>query len=248
VQRTGPLSDRVKLAVQRRLMVGAWRMGERLGIDLAGATEGASYVPDAERGGVFDELIDAAVAGDGTLDGTSCPYPVHELLTHLVVERGWLLHGSNDVDLEALEARAARDYRTELLSVVACDDGIWPIFYAVLARRDGVANVFTACMHLGSPRRLRRFYMFVVFDADPRASDTWTRGAVYAFSRSGFRREWGNEWVSPGPVQPLVRVLVGPEDFPLRDVVLAATADDVGSINRRLRAAKRERAAATGSG
>jgi len=222
-------------------MVGAWRISERLGVDLAGATEGPPYVTDVERRRVLDELIDAAVAGDGTLDAASCPYPAHELLTHLVVERGLLLHGSNDIDLETLEARPARDYRTELMSVAACDDGIWPIFYAVLARRDGLANVFTACMHLGPPHRLRRFYMFVVFDADPRVSGTWTRGAVYAVSRSGFRREWGNEWVSPGPVLPLLRVLVGPEDFPLHDAVLGATADDVGKINRRLREAKRSR-------
>jgi hypothetical protein len=239
----GPLSDRVKLALQRRLMVGMWRTSERLGIDLAGATEGPPYVADVERRRVLDELIDAALAGDGTLDGASCPYPVHELLTHLVVERGLLLHGSNHVDLDTLQPRPARDYRTELMSVVACDDGIWPIFYAVLARQDGLANVFTACMHLGPPHRLRRFYMFVVFDADPHASGTWTRGAIYVFSRSGFRREWENEWVSPGPVQPLLHVLVGLEDFPLRDAVLAATADDVGRINRRLRAAKRARAA-----
>jgi hypothetical protein len=248
VRRTGPLRDRAKLAVQRRLMVGAWRLSERLGIDLAGATEGPPYVTDDERRRVFDELIDTALAGDGALDGTSGRYPAHELLTHLVVERGFLLHGSNHVDLEMLEPRPARDHRTELISVAACDDGIWPIFYAVLARRDGLANVFTACTHLGPPHRARRFYMFVVFDADPRASGTWTHGAVYAVRRTGFRRAWGNEWVSPGPVQPLLRVLVGSEDFPLLDAVLAATGDDLGRINRRLRGAKRHRARATEPG
>src|SRR5712691_6497971 len=200
-------------------MLGAWRASERLGIDLAGATEGPRYVADPERSRVLAELTDAALAGDGTLDGASCSYPVHELLTYLTAERGFLLHGSNDCDLETLEPRPARDYRTELEAVVACDDGIWPIFYAVLARRHGRANVFTACMHLGRADRLRRFYMFVVFDADPRAPDTWTHGAVYALPRSGFRREWGNEWVCAAPVRPVLKVLVGPGDFPLREAV-----------------------------
>ncbi len=233
-------------------MVGVWRLGERLGIDIAGATEGPPYVIDAARREAFEELIQAAKSGDGSLTSSSCPYPMHELLTYLVVEHGLLLHGSNDADLTELEPRPASDYRTELLAVVATDDGIWPIFYAVLDRRqrnvdheggtDGdEVNVFTACTQLGRAPRMRRFYMFAVFGADPRESTAWTRGAVYALPRESFRREWGNEWVSDVPVRPVLRVLVGPDDFPLRGSVLAATPDDRGSINRRLREAKRTR-------
>jgi hypothetical protein len=220
-------------------MTSAWRMSERLGIDLAGATEGPPYVPDSDRDRLFARSTEEALAGDRTIDG---PHPVHELLTYLVLERGYLLHGSNDAALEVLEPRPARDYRTELDAVVACDDGIWPIFYAVLARRGGKANVFTACMHLGAGARLRRFYMFVLFDADPLAAENWTRGAVYALPRESFRREWGNEWVSAEAVRPALKVVVRPEDFPLRHAVLGA--NDLGSINRRLREAKRARAVA----
>jgi hypothetical protein len=244
LKRRGPLGDRLKLAVLRGLIMRVWRLSERLGIDLAGATEGPRYVPDADRDHALARLVDEALAGDRTIDGSSCPYPAHELLTYLVLERKLLLHGSTDTELEMLEPRPARDYRTELDAVVACDDGIWPIFYAVLDRRGGQANVFTACMHLGAGGRLRRFYMFVLFHADPRAPENWTRGAVYALTREGFRREWGNEWVGAEPARPVLRVMVGPEDFPLRDAVLAATADDLGSINKRLREAKRVRAGA----
>jgi hypothetical protein len=222
-------------------MMGVWRLSERLGIDLAGATEGPPYTPDRDRRRLLARLTDEALNGNRTI---VCPCPAHELLTYLVLERGYLLHGSNDPGLDLLEPRPARDYRTELDAVVACDDGIWPIFYAVLARRGGEASVFTACMHLGSRARLRRFYMFVLFDADPKAPENWTQGAVYALPREGFRREWGNEWVSATAVQPVLKVLVGPEDFPLRDAVVAASADDLGSVNRRLREAKRTRAAA----
>jgi len=243
LRRRGPLSDRIKVALMRSVMMTAWRLSERLGIDLAGATEGPRYVPDPERDRALAALTDAALGGDGTLDASSCPCPVHELLTYLVAERGFLLHGSNRADIEVLEPRPARDLRTELDAVVACDDGIWPIFYAALDRSRGDANVFTACMHLGRAGRLRRFYMFVVFHADPADPETWTRGIVYALPRAGFRREWGNEWVSPEPTRPVLRVLVGLEDFPLRSSVLGATAEDVGRINRRLREAKQARAA-----
>ncbi|MDQ2909603.1 MAG: hypothetical protein M3R39_01045 [Actinomycetota bacterium] len=244
MKRTGPLRDRLALRALR-LGVVAWRLGERLGIDVVGGTEGPRFTTDRARRETFNELIAAARAGDGTLDTAACPYPLHELLTHLVVEHEVLLHGSNDASLEHLEPRPAHDFDTELLAVVACDDGIWPIFYAVVAR-DGVDGVFTGCMQLGRPPRLRSFYMFAI-GGDPAAPSSWTRGVVYALPRAGFRREWGHEWVSAEPVRPVLRVPVGPEDFPLRDIVIAATPGEFGRIIPHLRAAKRERAQARGS-
>lgn len=216
MERTGPLRDRVALRALRWGVV-VWRLGRRLGVDLVGATEGPRVALDSARRATFEELIAAARAGDGTVDAAACPYPLHELLTYLVLEHGLLLHGSNDASLTVLEPRPARDFATELLAVVACDDGIWPIFYAVVAR-DRVHGVFTACMHLGRPPRLRRFYMFAL-GGDPGSSTSWTQGVIYALPRGGFRREWGQEWVSGKPVRPLLRVPVGPQDFPLRHAV-----------------------------
>jgi hypothetical protein len=245
MRRTGRLRDRVALAVQRGLMLRLWRLSERLGIDIAGATEGPPYAADAARKQAFEDLIVAARRGSGVIDAAACPYPAHELLTYLAIERALLLHGSNDTELDVLEPRPAHDYGTELRAVVASDDGIWPIFYAVVLRRE-VEGVFTACTHLGRPPRLRRLYMFVVFRSAPDAPLPWTRGAVYALPRAGFRREWGNEWISSEAVRPLLRILVGPEDFPLADAVLVATPAEARNITARLRAAKRGRAAPAG--
>jgi hypothetical protein len=240
MKRSGPLRERLAL---RALRLGAvlWRLCERLGIDLVGATEGPP-LPDPARRKEFDELIAAAVDGDGVIDASALDYPVHELLTHLVTEHGMLLHGSNDATLELIEPRPAHDFGTEIHAVVACADGIWPIFYAVVAR-DRVDGMFNGCVHIGRPPRLRRFYLFALAGADPAAPTSWTRGAVYALPRNGFRREWGTEWVSPYPARPVLRVLVGPEDFPLRDAVVAASpGEGFRSIRRRLRAARDARA------
>ena len=222
----------------RSLGVAAWRLGERLGIDLAGATEGPRFVTDEKRRETFDSLIAAARAGDGAVDVAACPYPLHELLSHAVVEHGVLLHGSNDPGLDLLVPRPARDWETELVAVVACDDGIWPIFYAVVAR-ERVDGVFSACLHLGRVPRLRRYYMFAI-GGDPAAETSWTRGAVYALPGAGFRREWGREWATDQPVRPLFRVPVGPDDFPLRDAVVGLSgADEFRRVTHHLRAAKR---------
>ena len=185
----------------------------------------------AESAGIMADAIEAAVHHHQPL----------LLVMGLSAEHDLLLHGSNDVTLEVLEPRPAQDWDTKLEAVVACDDGIWPIFYAVVARERS-EGVFTACMHLGRPPRRRRFYAFAT-GSDPADPASWTRGAVYALPRSGFRREWGREWVSGQPVRPLLRILVGPEDFPLRHDVVAVTPEQSRRIFAHLRAAKRERAA-----
>lgn len=196
---------------------------------------------DEARYDAFEKLIATARAGDGTLAAAACPYPVHELLTHLVVEHRLLLHGSNATQLEVLEPRPAHDFDTELQAVVACDDGIWPLFYAVVARERS-EGVFTACLHLGPAARRRRLYAFATV-SDPADPASWSQGAVYALPRAGFRREWGREWVSSEPVRPLFRVLVGPDDFPLRNIVVATPPEQFSRVFAHLRAAKRERTA-----
>jgi hypothetical protein len=240
MKRIGPTRERLAVFAMRSIGIPVWRLAERLGIDVAGATEGPPVVFDPARRAAFEDLIAAAQPEDGTIDVGRCPYPLHELLTYLVSERSLLLHGSNDLGLRVLEPRPARDFGTELHAVVACDDGIWPIFYAVVTR-ERIKAMFTACTHLGRSPRVRRFYMFAIV-ADPAAEETWTQGVVYALPRSGFRREWGNEWVSGDRVRPLLRVPVTPADFPLRDSVVGLS--DTGEfrhLTRHLRAAKRRR-------
>lgn len=226
----------------RSFGIGVWRLGERLGVDLVGANQVPRTPDDARRQETFERLIASARAADGTVDTAGCPYPVHELLTYLVDRHGLLLHGSNRTALDVLEPQPARDLDTSLHAVVACDDGIWPLFYAVVAR-DRVDGVVTACTHVGGGSRRRRFYVFALL-GDAAAPTTWTEGAVYALPRTGFRREWGNEWVSADPVQPQLRIRVQPADFPLLDTVVGLSAPTgVRSAIRALRAAKRARAA-----
>jgi hypothetical protein len=235
VRRRGSLGERLRLRALRSVGVAAWRLGELLGLDLVGATDGPPHALSLALRAELDRLIASAIAADGVIDAAAFPVPAHELLTHLVVEHGLLLHGSNDASIDALEPRPAADFGTELDAVVACDDGIWPIFYAVVAR-ERVEFLFTACIHVGG----RRSYAFAI-GADPAAPTSWTRGAVYALPRAGFHREWGREWVNGSAVRPLLRVLVGPEDFPLRESVVAMwPGEGFRSFRRRLQAARRE--------
>jgi hypothetical protein len=213
-RREGPFRERLKLFFLRRILFNVWRGAERLGIRLS--TEDPTHAPTEAQREAMDALVMRARANGGVIDASLIAYPAHELLTHLVLHHGLLLHGTNNADLEVIEPRPAHDFGTNVEAVVAADDGIWPIFYAVVAR-ERVDGVFTACLHVGRPPRQRRFYMFRVFGADPHDETTWTHGAVYAVPRDGFRREWGNEWLAGSEVAPVLRVLVQPSDFPLRN-------------------------------
>ena len=188
MRREGSLRERLKLFVLRRVLFNVWRLAERLGIRLA--TEGPTYAPTDAQREAMDALVVRARAEGGVIDASSIGFPAHELLTHLVVQHHLLLHGTNNTELEVIGPRHAHDYGTQVEAVVAADDGIWPLFYAVVAR-DRVEGVFTACMHLGRRPHPRRFYIFRVRGADPHEETTWTHGAVYAVPRDGFRREWG---------------------------------------------------------
>lgn len=211
-RREGSLGERFKVFVLRRVLFNAWRAAERLGIRLS--SEVPAHAPTDARREEMDSLVTEARANGGVIDASSIAVPAHELLTHLVERHGLLLHGSNQTELDVLEPRPASDFGTHVDAVVAADDGIWPLFYAVVAR-ERIDGVFTACMHLGR----RRFYLFRVFGADPGEESTWTRGAVYALPEDGFRREWGNEWLRDAEVTPVLRVLVRPSDFPLLHAV-----------------------------
>jgi hypothetical protein len=219
VRREGSVRERLKLFVLRRVLFNVWRLAERLGIRLA--TEGPTHAPTNVQREAMDALFARARAEGGVIDASSIGFPVHDFLTHLVVQHRLLLHGTNDTKLDVIEPRPAHDYGTHVEAVVAADDGIWPLFYAVVAR-DRVEGVFTACMHLGRPPSLRRFYVFRVFGANPHDETTWTHGAVYAVPPDGFRCEWGNEWLRSTSVTPLLQLLVQPSDFPLRHVVQAS--------------------------
>jgi hypothetical protein len=220
-RREGSPRERLKLFFLRRVLFNIWRVAERLHIRLS--TEGPTHAPPDAQLLEMDALVARARVDGGVIDGSSLAYPAHELLTHLVLRYGLLLHGTNNRELEVIEPRRAHDFGTHVEAVVAADDGIWPLFYAVVAR-DRVEGVFTACLHVGRPPRQRRFYMFRVFGADPHKGTTWTHGAVYAVQRAGFWREWGNEWLRSTGVTPVLRVLVRPSDFPLRHVVSSSRA------------------------
>lgn len=167
---------------------------------------------DARAAAEFDSMLDATDEG-GWIEYRSSR-PKHLFLRY-VGERGrCLLHGSNDTGIAEFEPRAQETYTGELVEAVfATDDGIWVLFFAVVARPP-VWSLRNAC----NVRAGRRRYFFAI-DTDPAAPESWTDGAVYLLPPDTFEQTYDAEWISPAPVCARAWLAVTRADFPYADRV-----------------------------
>jgi hypothetical protein len=156
----------------------------------------------------FDASIDATPDG-GIVDSTA-DAPRWWLLHHLT-HRGYLLHGSNNSEIDEFEPRANFDAHNvrHVEGVFASDDAIWPIYFATADRNGGRRGLINWCEHVGSGAR----YLFAL-EGEP----SWVDGMVYALPSETFEATPSSrELVSLVAVRPRLRVPVEPGDFPLRD-------------------------------
>ena len=124
----------------------------------------------------FDASIDATPDG-GIVDSTA-DAPRWWLLHHLI-HRGYLLHGSNNSEIDEFEPRANFDAHNvrHVEGVFASDDAIWPIYFATADRNGGRRGLINWCEHVGSGAR----YLFAL-EGEP----SWVDGMVYALPSETF--------------------------------------------------------------
>ena len=123
----------------------------------------------------FDALIDATANGDAVAYTSAAPrwWFLHHLVRH-----GFVLHGSNNNEIDEFEPRGNFDAHNarHVEGVFASDDAIWPIYFATADRTGGRRGLINWCAHAGAGAR----YLFAL-EGEP----SWTDGAV---SRSPARR------------------------------------------------------------
>jgi hypothetical protein len=165
--------------------------------------------PDlSQHAAEFDALIEATPDG-GTVAFTS-DAPTWWFLHHLV-RNGFVLHGSNNTEIDEFEPRGNFDAHNvrHVEGVFASDDAIWPIYFATADRTHGRRGLINWCEHAGSVAR----YLFAL-EGEP----SWTDGMIYAFRAERFEpTPSSRELVSFVAVRPRLRVPVTPDDLPLRD-------------------------------
>ena len=229
--------DRIRvsglLRARLRLEMAVFQVGVRLlrlGVNALFMVEGPRQDVDPERAAAYDALL----AGGGEID-YRLPYPRHEFLSYAVHCHDLLAHGSNAPDIAEFEPRPAGEAIAVQLGVHGAADGIWPMYFATVARltRPGSLLLSNGCVYTGRGDRVRRYYYFAI-SRDPDEPDTWTDGTVYLLPRDTFRRLRGQEWISEVPVRPRAWLRVSPDDFPFRrSTVRCVWPEPIGRTRRR---------------
>lgn len=179
--------------------------------------------PDQQTAAEFDRLLDAVS------ENQTCEFidyrlvaPKWQLLCH-AADRGFVLHGTGNADIETFEPRQPAD-PSEFggrRGVFAADDGIWPMYFAIVDRDRYPMGLLNACIFIGQDAEAR--YFFSITDSVlPRRP--WRSGVVYLLPAAGFEAQPpamvdGREVrlaqaVNPKPVRPIAKLRIEPEDFP----------------------------------
>jgi hypothetical protein len=156
----------------------------------------------------FDSLLDTTPSGSAVDYEVAAP---RWWFLHHLVRRGFLLHGSNNREIDEFEPRGNLDAHNvrHVEGVFASDDAIWPIYFATADRTGGRRGLINWCEHAGGGAR----YLFAL-EGEP----SWVDGMVYALPSETFEATPSSrELVSLTAVRPRLRIPVGPDDFPLRD-------------------------------
>lgn len=162
---------------------------------------------EAERV-AFDRLLAGTPPG-GTVD-FDLDVPKWWFLHHLV-RSGYLLHGSNETEIDEFRTRPNFDaHNTNRVDAIfATDDAIWPLYFAVVKRPQSLINW---CEHVRGASR----YLFSI-GADPRDPASWTTGTVYILPHETFTpTPASRELTSLVPVRPRARLAIEPDDFPFK--------------------------------
>ena len=177
-------------------------------------------------------------------DWLNAPLPVPKwvFLNWLADEKGLLLHGTGDAAITTFEPCTPFDNSPDDFSkqtaVFAAGDGIWAIFYAVIDRVNFRLRMLNGALQFEAPDGWTPVHYFFSVTEEVLKRYPWREGVVYVLPSEGFVRQppyvlgkhgriLEPHYANPNPVQPLVKLHVTPEDFPLLAQVRGHDNDEV---------------------
>ena len=176
-------------------------------------------VVDAEAEARFSAVADELLAGEPV----AIPEPRLDFLRWLAESRPVVFHGSPRADLLELSTeRQSRDTTAwgNQQAVYASSDPVWAIYFACLRRDGGWTGTRNGSLGRAGGRLYPRRYFFA-HNRGSASPDRFGPGSLYLVSPRTFVADEPlaggidtAHLVSHQPVRPLVRLDVGPEDFP----------------------------------
>jgi len=179
-----------------------------------------------EKQAAFETLIDSTPFG-GFID-YQLTYQKWQFLSYLCKSRGFVLHGSQNADIEVVEPRKAIDVKTfsKQEAIYATTDGIWVIYFAIIDRRNiQPLSLFNSCLDIQtSPDQIIGPLYFFSITYSALVQSPWCNGVIYILSRDSFEQEPAQQiqgaeiivphWISLKPAKPVAKLHVQPQDFP----------------------------------
>jgi hypothetical protein len=179
----------------------------------------------------FNFLYDSTPAGGFV--NYNLPYPKWQFLTYLCKSRNFVLHGSQNQEINEVQPQKAVDTKefSARKAIYATTDGIWAIFFAIIDRMNcSPLSLFNSCIEIkiSSDQVIGPLYFFsITYSA--LVQKPWCQGAIYILPRDHFGQEPAQQmagaeiifphWISSIPARPLARLLVKPEDFPFLEKI-----------------------------
>jgi hypothetical protein len=184
--------------------------------------------PDPDTLAAFERLFAATLErGAGAVIEYTLLAPKWQFLCYLCDHKEIVLHGSGQPDILEFEPRQSNDVVEfgNRRAVYAASDGIWPIYFAVMDRDQGVTSLVNSCARVvGADGSRSEPYYFFSINADALSRRPWRHGTIYLLQRDPFVQQPPRtyrglqlelaQWASAVPVRALARLPVEPEDFP----------------------------------
>ncbi len=176
----------------------------------------------------FEDLWQAQVApGKNQFIQYTLPYPRWQFLCYLADEQGLVMHGSPEPDIAVFEPRQSNDLNEfgNQKAVYGANDGLWPMYFAILDRKKHPMSLANACIRLRDPdQKVTGPFYFFSISRGALAQQPWRTGTVYILPKETFVFQ---QPMHLGPVEvlipqvasfaevtPLAKLEVRPEDFP----------------------------------
>jgi hypothetical protein len=182
---------------------------------------------EAETIACFERLFATTLEGStGALIDYRLPVPKWQFLSYLCEHKNIVLHGSGKADIDTFEPRKANDVEAfgNRCAVYAASDGIWPIFFAIVARERNVTSLVNGCFRVVEASGRSGWHYYFSINGDALLHKPWRTGTIYLLPADTFepqprQRYRGMEieipqWASLVDVRALARLGVTPEDFP----------------------------------
>lgn len=156
------------------------------------------------------------------------PVPKWVFLCWLVEEKNVLLHGSSNPNITLFEPRAPDakddDELSQQTAVFAASDGIWPMGYAILDRKNFRVRFMNGAVRFELPDGLSDTHYFFSVSKNTLEKNPWQNGVMYILPKDGFVLQPPHplgefiihefHWANLNAVKPLAKLKISPTDFP----------------------------------